>query len=311
MTDRYSGCTPYPGSSNHHGEVEMLGDVELSHWFVDVIGSRYHFVTAGQPSNPPVIMLHGTPECWYAFHHQIQNLADRYYVVVPDLKGYGQSEKRLDLSYQNPHCAFEMALLIDKLGIDRFYLVTHDRGTIIGDHLCNVPNRFNERIIKYARMQQSFPKAHAEPRPPHDFFASHLGTELYLSPDFPGPVLRGGLSVAGHRLVFGEIPEAVIERLYQEFHYPGVAYSVPRTFQHTNFDMEMEDRRNFLFEKMTMPVRIIQGELDPGQPRSDYEGLEELGPNFSIVWIEGAGHFQHIEMPEETTRAIRDFFEET
>lgn len=66
----------------------------------------------------------------------------------------------------------------------------------------------------------------------------------------------------------------------------------------------------FLFEKMTMPVRPIQAELDPGQPPSDYAGLEKLGPNFSIVWIERAGHFLHLEKPEATTRAIRAFLEE-
>jgi pimeloyl-ACP methyl ester carboxylesterase len=308
--DRYSGCTPYPGSTNRHGEVEKIGDVEATHWFVEVVRARYHVVTAGDPRNPPVVMLHGLPESWWAFHRQIEDLARDYYVVAPDLKGYGQSEKRLDLSYQFPHCAFEMALLLEKLGIERFYLVGHDRGSVLGDHLCNVPNQFNRRIVKYARMQQSFAKAHAEPRPPHGLFASPAGTELFLSPAFPRIAYSTTPPPGVPRLVHVPLAEEVLARLDREFKFPGVAQAVPLCFRHTNFDVEMEDRRSFLFAKMTMPVRLIQGELDPGQPPSDYEGFESVGPNFSLRWIEGAGHFHHLERPEPVARAIREFFEE-
>lgn len=310
MTDRHPGCTPYPGSVNRHGEVEKLGDIEVSHWFVKVVRARYHVVTAGDPARPAVVMLHGLPESWYAWHHQIQDLARDHYVVAPDLKGYGQSEKRLDHEYSFPHCAFETALLIEKLGIERFFLVAHDRGAVLADHLCNVPDRFNERIRKYARLQQSFPKPHAEPRPPHALFASAQGVEIFLSPLMRLLYEQAPLPLTGLQMVYNDIPQHVRERLHREFSFPGVAQAVSRTFELTSFDIEMEDRRDFLFEKMTMPVRLIQGPLDPGQPRSDYEGLEELGPNFSIEWIEGAGHFQHLEKPEETTRALRRFFEE-
>ena len=82
---------------------------------------------------------------------------------------------------------------------------------------------------------------------------------------------------------------------------------MPLCFRHTNFDLEMEDRERDLIPKMKCPVHLIQAELDPGQPTADYEGLAELGPNFSIEWIEGAGHFSHLEKPDEVTRALRRF----
>ena len=153
---RYPGCEPYPGSINHHGEVEKIGDVEVTHWFVEAARSRYHFVTAGDPAHPAVVMLHGLPETWYAWFHQIEDLARDHYVIAVDLKGYGQSEKRLDTSYRFPHCAFELAVLLDQLGIERFSLVGHDRGAVVGDHLFGVPG-FSERVVKYARLQQSYP----------------------------------------------------------------------------------------------------------------------------------------------------------
>ena len=307
MRPPFPGCEPYPGSTHRHGEIEKLPGVEVSHWFVEVVRSRYHFVTAGDPAAPVVVLLHGLPESWYAWHHQIAHLARDRFVVAPDLKGYGQSEKRLDSEYSFPHCAFEMALLLEKIGVERFDLVGHDRGAVLGDHLFNVPGDFASRIRRYARLQQSFPKAHGEPRPPHALMATAAGTELFMSPAFPRLIYAQAAPPGLEQLVYNEIPEPVLARLHDEWHHPGVAQAVPLCFVHTNFDREMEDRRDFIIPKMSCPVHLIQAELDPGQKPADYEGLEELGPNFSIEWIEGAGHFSHLERPTEVSAAIRRF----
>lgn len=306
MSSPYPACTPYPGSPNRPGDVEKVAGTDVMHHFVEVLRARMHFVTAGDPGAPVVLMLHGLPETWFAWHAQIAELARDHYVVAPDLKGYGQSEKRLDGEYSFPHQAFEMALLLDEIGVDRFLLVGHDRGSVLGDYLCAVPG-FGRRILRYARLQQSGPKPHAEPRPPHALFASAAGTELFLSEAFPGLAYTQDPPPGVPRLVHNPIPEPVLERLHREWHLPGVAQAVPLTFRATNFDVEMEERRRFLFRRMTMPVRLIQGELDPGQPPSDYEGLEALGANFSIRWIEGAGHFSHLERPDAVSAAIREF----
>ncbi|MBV9320217.1 MAG: alpha/beta fold hydrolase, partial [Mycobacterium sp.] len=47
-------------------------------------------------SGPPVILLHGFPEFWYAWRHQIPVLAEHYTVIAPDLRGYGYTEKPHD-----------------------------------------------------------------------------------------------------------------------------------------------------------------------------------------------------------------------
>ncbi len=310
MRPPYPECTPFPGSTNRHGEVEKLEDVEVTHWFVAAKRSRYHFVTAGDPEAPAVVLLHGLPESWYAWHHQIAELARDRHVIAVDLKGYGQSEKRLDLAYDFPTCAFEMAALLEKIGCERFDLVGHDRGSVLADHLFGIPGNFADRIRSYARLQQSFPKAHAEPRPPHALMGSPEGVELFLSPAFPRLIYAQVAPPGLYQVTWNEIPEPVLARIEQEWRHPGVAQAVPLCFRHTNFDKEMEDRLE-LIPRMRCPVHLIQAELDPGQPRSDYEGLEALGPNFSIEWIEGAGHFSHLEKPRAVSSALREFFDRT
>ncbi len=343
---------PYPGSKNHHGEVELIDDVPFTHWFVEVLRSRYHFVSAGEPDQAVIVFLHGLPESWFAFAKQMRALCDQYYCVAVDLKGYGQSEKDPAQEYSFAHCAMEVALLIEKLGIDAFYLVTHDRGSILGDHLCHQVNGFNRRIRGYFRMQQSFLRPHSEPRPPQHLFASHLGTIVFAMPelvcgiyrqreqtnDDPAPIIKlfaflkamkvprawqkalfrrlSRLMIAkpgrGIKFVHQPIPDALIQRFIEEFSYPGIEYAVPLTFKLTNFDIELEERRSFLFAKMTMPVRLCQGEFDPGQPPFAYADLEAEAAQYkldvSIVWIEGVGHYQHPEAAEAVTAEIRKFF---
>ena len=154
---------------NDDGEVETLwnGDV-MTHRFFEAAALDWHAITAGDPENPEVVVfLHGFPESCMVWHHQMAELADRFHSIALDLKGHGQSDTRLDTSYVYAAQAAELPAVFDALGLDRFYLVSHDRGTVVADHLCSVPG-MAKRIRRYVRMQQSGNRPHSEPRPPHD-----------------------------------------------------------------------------------------------------------------------------------------------
>ncbi len=87
---RYPPTDPPPDTANLHGEIEVLADgTEATHWYAVAAGITWHFVTAGNPDHETVLMLHGLPESWWAFHHQISDLSKDHYVVALDCKGYG------------------------------------------------------------------------------------------------------------------------------------------------------------------------------------------------------------------------------
>jgi pimeloyl-ACP methyl ester carboxylesterase len=315
---RYPPATPPPCARNRHGEQEPLGGAVATHWFVAAGGVTWHFVTAGDDRPPPpatgpalapasgerlpVVLLHGFPESWWAFHHQIEALAaaGRPAIAI-DLIPYGQSDKRIDLDYRYPAIAAGVLALLDRIGVDRFALVAHDRGSVVGDHLIALPGAAG-RVERYVRMQQSGNRPHGEPHPPHQLMASPAGTLLYQSRRFPSLVYHG-------RLVTRPIPEAVINRIDYEFKYRGIAEAAPLGFRGTSSDLELVDRLEGLFAKMTMPVLFLQGRLDPGQHPDGYFRVGEAVAQGKLQFIE-AGHFLHLEAPELVNAAMLNFLAE-
>src|ERR1044072_2453953 len=70
----------------------VMLDGPWTHRFVSANGNRFHVVEAG--TGPLVLLLHGFPEFWYAWHHQLTALADAgFRAVAADLRGYGASDK--------------------------------------------------------------------------------------------------------------------------------------------------------------------------------------------------------------------------
>ncbi len=289
------------------GEEETLWTgASVTHRFVEAHGLRWHAATSGDPRNPDVVVfLHGFPETWFAWHHQMAALADRFYCVALDTKGYGQSDTRLDTDYDYAAQARELPAVFDALGLDRFFLVAHDRGVVISDHLCSVDG-MADRIRRYVRMQQSGNRPHSEPRPPHELFHSELGAQLIGD----GTVVKIAYGVEpnpeGHTLLSQPIDRRDVDYILREVTAPGVGSSMSASFVSAGFDRELDDRMNGLFAAMTMPMLFLQGALDPGQQPSEYETVTDEVADGHLQFID-SGHFLHLETPEPVSAAIREF----
>jgi len=98
-----------------------------------VNGVDLHVVTAGDSTDPMVVLLHGFPDFWYGWRHQIPALVDAgYYVVVPDQRGYNLSEKPRDLdAYRMRELSGDIAALIDAENRDDAHVVGHDWGAAV------------------------------------------------------------------------------------------------------------------------------------------------------------------------------------
>ncbi|MEO1700635.1 MAG: alpha/beta hydrolase [Pseudomonadota bacterium] len=296
-TSRYPEATPQTLKVSQHGEIEYLGfGVFGTHWFVEADGSVWHFVTAGDPSDEVVLMVHGYPDTWWANAEVMALLSDEYYVIAVDVLGYGQSDKgpEIDVSYAG--AAGSLATLLDTIGVTDFNLISHDRGTVVSENLLSLDG-MSERILAYVRMQQSFDQPHGLPRPPHAAMASV---------EFQSQENLARLAYASN---YGSVhfPERFLQRLDWEFSFPGTPEAAARTFQGTSFDIELEFRMENVIPKMTMPVLLIQGTDDPGQKAQEYMTSADLLPDARVALV-AANHFLHAEDPHMVADLARELF---
>jgi pimeloyl-ACP methyl ester carboxylesterase len=107
-------------------------EAQLRHGDADVGGQiRLHYVEAGE--GPLVVLLHGFPEFWYSWRHQIGPLADAgFHVVAPDMRGYDLSDKPKSWrAYNTSLLADDIAGLIGSFGEQSAYVVGHDWGAAV------------------------------------------------------------------------------------------------------------------------------------------------------------------------------------
>lgn len=111
-------------------------------------------VTAGDPANPAVLLLHGFPSSANTFRDVIPVLAKTAYVIAPDLPGYGQSDVLPSASF----AAFGEAIseMLARLGVGPLYLYLHDYGAPVGFHVAmNAPDRVLGLIIQNANTHRT------------------------------------------------------------------------------------------------------------------------------------------------------------
>jgi pimeloyl-ACP methyl ester carboxylesterase len=118
----------------------------VEHAFVDVSGLRVHVALAGPEDAPPVVLLHGWPQNWWCWRHVIPLLADRYRLVLPDLRGHGWTDAPAG-GYGKEQLATDLLGTLDALDLPRVRLVGHDWGGWTGFLAClREPARF-ERYV--------------------------------------------------------------------------------------------------------------------------------------------------------------------
>jgi haloacetate dehalogenase len=105
----------------------------------DLQGTRIHARVGGRPGAPPLLLVHGFPQSHVMWHRVAQQLAPHFSLVLPDLRGYGDSAKPRGAAdhanYSKRVMAQDLVLLMQHLGHARFALCGHDRGARVAHRL--------------------------------------------------------------------------------------------------------------------------------------------------------------------------------
>ena len=120
---------------------------KVEHHHAENNGVKIHYVTYGD--GPVVLFVHGFPDFWYSWRHQMAGLSDDYKTVAVDLRGYNKSDQPEGVEhYRMPLLLADVTAVIDDLGVEDVTLVGHDWGGAISWQYANVnPDRVNKLVI--------------------------------------------------------------------------------------------------------------------------------------------------------------------
>lgn len=125
-------------------------DSSIRHGYAQVGGVRLHYAERGSGGRL-VVLLHGFPECWYSWRHQLMALGDRFTVVAPDMRGYNLSDKPARVEdYKIDLLIDDVLGLIHHFGEQTAAVVGHDWGAIIA---WAVAQKHPEYVWKLVTMQ--------------------------------------------------------------------------------------------------------------------------------------------------------------
>lgn len=119
---------------------------EVTHGYADNNGVKIHYVTAGK--GPLVVMIHGFPDFWYSWRHQMEGLQDEFQVVAIDQRGYNLSGQPTGVeNYAMQHLVGDVAAVIRDLGADKATIVGHDWGGAVAWQFAFALPQMTERLI--------------------------------------------------------------------------------------------------------------------------------------------------------------------
>ncbi|KVH95065.1 uncharacterized protein LOC112527677 [Cynara cardunculus var. scolymus] len=312
----------------------------IDHKMISVNGINMHIAEMGQ--GPIVLLIHGFPELWYSWRHQILYLAAHgYRAIAPDLRGYGDTTGapiRDPTKFTTLHVVGDLVALLETLGADKVFVVGHDWGALIAWRLSLFrPDKVKALVNLSVHFGPRNPR-----RKPVETFRAAYGDDHYICKFQEAGEIEAVFASLGTEKV---LKKFLTHRDANPFYFPkdkpfGDAHDAPvilpswlsqedvdyytKKFEQTGFtgginyyrcfDLNWELEAPWTEAKISVPVKFIVGDLDlvyniPGIKEYLHKGgFRKYVPLLEeVVVIEGAAHFITQEIPDKINKHIHDF----
>jgi pimeloyl-ACP methyl ester carboxylesterase len=280
-------------------------DRTFAHHTAKVNDVRLHYVTGGK--GELVVLLHGFAETWYMWRHIMPELAKRYTVIVPDLRGAGDSDKPI-IGYDKRTMAADVHQLVQQLGYQRIFLVGHDIGLMVAyAYAAAHPVDVRRLVLLDAPIPGTkvFDEFVSSERAWH--FAFHSVQNLPES------------------LVAGRERTYLTEGFYRAQSYNPAAFTEADVDEYVRccsspggmragfeyfraFSEDSKQNKEYLKRKLSMPVLALGGAQSLGPFMVNM--AKEVATNVCGGIIEQCGHWISDERPEYLTEQLLTFFGE-
>jgi pimeloyl-ACP methyl ester carboxylesterase len=313
---------------------------EIKHRQVQTNGINMHIAEAGE--GPLVLFLHGFPELWYSWRHQLPALAAAgYHAVAPDVRGYGGTDKPKEIeAYTMKTLIADYLGLLDALGEEKAVVVGHDWGSPMAWNSAALhPDRYR------AVVGMSVPYLPRGPMPPlqmmQAMFQNNFFYILYFQEpgvaeaEFESDVRRSmrlftwgasgeARSMSGFATAFANKPkdsklfdgapevegvppwmtEADLDVYVEEFTKGGFRGPINR---YRCMDIDWNELPELQDKRIEQPALFIYGEADGVISFAPMDPMKQFVPNLKIVSFPGKGHWTQQEEAKGTNEALIEF----
>jgi len=292
-----------------------------THRDVSANGIRLHVAEMGD--GPLVLLLHGFPEFWWSWRHQLTSLAEAgYRAVAVDLRGYGDSDKP-PRGYDGWTLAGDVAGLIKALGERRAHLVGHAWGGLLAWTVGAMHPRLVRSVsaisaphpLALRRAIRKDPRGQGRASGHVFRFQAPIYPERWLTGDRAANVGRLLRTWSGPKWTVAPEFDEVVRRNREAMMVPGVAHSALEYYRWALRSQVRSDGRRFIEtidRRLDVPVLQLHGAMDPVMLEATARHSSYwLGPNSKFRCLPEIGHFPHQEAPHTTSRVLAEFIGRT
>ena len=281
----------------------------FSHHTAEVNGVNIHYVMGGQ--GEPVLLVHGHPETWYAWRKIMPTLAQHYTLIVPDMRGYGDSSKP-ETGYEKHIVAEDLHQLLQSLDVNRYYAAAYDMGVPVAYALAAA---HSEQVIRFVSMESGGPPGFGLEQA---FDITHGGQwhfGFFMAPEFPEMLTAGRerefLTAFAFRGKWICQQDAITDADITEYvRCNGTPSGMRAAFAYYRaFPADAQHNRETFKGKLKMPVLALGADHGLGADLQ-ISGMQAIAENVRGDVISDCGHFIPEEQPEVLTQHILDFFRE-
>jgi len=265
-----------------------------------------HVVEAGNPSNKMVLFIHGFPDCWHSWSRIMPAFVkEGYFVVAPDLVGYGLSDKPTNVSdYRMDKLQSYLEELISHYHKESILIVAHDWGGIIAWHLAaNRPELIEKMVI----MNAPYPRAYAREAKNWDQFLNTWYFYYFQIPFIPESFMSFNMTKTVNAVFKTRniaVNEADQEILSSSMAQPGAAKAMVDYYR--ALLREVIFGKTFI-GKVEVPVLILWGESDVALVRGCADCVKWV-PRVQVQYIPKVSHWVQYEVPEIVKKQALKFF---
>lgn len=290
-------------AAGHDGPLPEVAGVAVTHRWIDANGIRIHVAEAGQ--GEPLVLLHGWPQHWWMWRHQLPELAQRYRVIAPDLRGHGWSDAPSG-GYEKENLATDILAVLDALGVRRACLMAHDWGAWVGYLMClREPQRFSRYVV--LNMAHPFQRF----RPGQILDLWRFAYQWLVSLPWIGRRVMAPLveAIMRHGFALRRLSRSEVETYVERWRRPARAMAAVRLYRTFVLREQLAMLRGrYRSQRLRVPTLVLHGVRDPVITSKLLEGYEPYADAMSIERVPGATHFVAEDAPEIVTRRALEFF---